>query len=700
MQQRLGVAERMAAMGRRVVRSYMPDQHRAFFEQLPFLVAGTVDGEGNPWATFLTGKPGFARSPDPHTLQMNVRRAPDDPAWQGIQGGEAVGLLGIELHTRRRNRLNGVLLAADDAHPARWELKVHHSFGNCPQYIQRRALEVVDDTPRGEGGTEKKMGNGRESRVRVSTELMVSDRAMIAAADTFHVASYVDLDVETSGGIGNARQVDVSHRGGQAGFVRVGEDGRLTIPDFAGNLHFNTLGNFLENPRAGLIFVDFQRGDVLQMTGRAEVLLEGPEIDAFEGAERLWYFTPERVVFRKAALGLRWRLLEWSPNSLMTGSWTQVEQRIEAERHRHTWRPFTVTQVVQESAVIRSLHLRPANGEGTLRHQAGQHLPIRVEVPGHGLQHRVYTLSVAPSDAPYRISVKEEGLVSTHLHRQVKVGDCIEALAPAGNFTIDALEREREAVLLAAGVGITPLLAMLRHVVFEGQRTRRTRPTTLVYAAQNRSVRAFDEEIEALRKVAQGAVRVVRVVSAPGPEEVLGRTHDFEGFVSPAVLAKVLPDLSRRPDAYDFYLCGPPPFMQSVYDGVRAAGVADGRIHAEAFGPASLTRRLDPGSENEESTLHASMKAASVKPVRILFGSSKTEAQWEPAGPDLLTLAESMGLQPAFGCRIGACGACKVPVRRGQVVHRGAPTYPVGPDEALLCCALPAEGRDFLEIEG
>jgi predicted pyridoxine 5'-phosphate oxidase superfamily flavin-nucleotide-binding protein len=103
---------------------------------------------------------------------------------------------------------------------------------------------------------------------------------MIAVADTFFVASYTDDTVD-------GRQVDVSHRGGKAGFVRVGEDGVLTIPDFAGNLHFNTLGNFLLTPRAGLMFVDFATGDVLQLSGRAEVILESPEIAAFQGAERL-----------------------------------------------------------------------------------------------------------------------------------------------------------------------------------------------------------------------------------------------------------------------------------------------------------------------------------------------------------------------------------------------------------------------------
>jgi hypothetical protein len=108
----------------------------------------------------------------------------------------------------------------------------------------------------------------------------------------------------------------------------------LTVPDFAGNLHFNTLGNFLLNPRAGLLFTDFASGDILQLTGRAEVILDSPEIAAFQGAERLWTFTPEKVVLRECALPLRWVMRErgWSPIALKTGDWAEAQARLAAAR--------------------------------------------------------------------------------------------------------------------------------------------------------------------------------------------------------------------------------------------------------------------------------------------------------------------------------------------------------------------------------
>ncbi|HEY0342264.1 MAG TPA: pyridoxamine 5'-phosphate oxidase family protein, partial [Steroidobacteraceae bacterium] len=129
-------------------------------------------------------------------------------------------------------------------------------------------------------------------------------------------ASYADLE-------GDKRQVDVSHRGGKPGFVKVDRDDMLTVPDFAGNQFFNTLGNFLVNPRAGLVFVDFDNGDLLQLSGDARVVLEDPDIATFEGAERLWRFTPRQIVHRAEALPLRWTFEPdgWSPDSLRTGHW-------------------------------------------------------------------------------------------------------------------------------------------------------------------------------------------------------------------------------------------------------------------------------------------------------------------------------------------------------------------------------------------
>lgn len=286
MQRCLGVADRMNVVGPRVIRRQLIDQHRLFFAELPFIVLGAVDENGNAWATLRAGTPGFLHSPDPLLLRAAIGRDRKDPADSGMNDGDAIALLGIQPETRRRNRMNGIIRRdkCDEL-----EILVKESFGNCPRFITPWSLQFTRDPAAAGPGISEELPH-LES---VSAELVLR-------ADTFFVASYVDDE--------RGRRIDVSHRGGRSGFVRVGEDGALTIPDYTGNMFFNTLGNFLINPRAGLVFVDWRNGDLLQMTGRVEVLSACGEDELLDGAERAWRFIPELIVRRKEALPLRMNL--------------------------------------------------------------------------------------------------------------------------------------------------------------------------------------------------------------------------------------------------------------------------------------------------------------------------------------------------------------------------------------------------------
>ncbi len=654
LQRRDGAVEKMDDLGRRFVRNYLTDQHREFYPQLPFVVLGAVDPAGDVWATLRAGQPGFLSAPEPTHLHLALDRELSDPADAGMEDGDAIALLGIQLSTRRRNRMNGTI-ARTGAHSFR--LDVRQAYGNCSQYIQLRDF-IFAAAP--------------EAHATIPpvelTQLDAVARKIISQADTLFVASYIEAEDAT-------RRVDVSHRGGKSGFVRLDADGTLTIPDFAGNQFFNTFGNFLLNPRAGLVFVDFESGELLQLTGTAEVVLESPDIAAFAGAERLWRFRPHRIIRRPQALPLRMHPTGefWSPHVLTTGSWAAPAAP------DNSWRPFRVTSIVAESSVIRSLTLAPADGSPLPPHLAGQHLPVRVRLAQHETPaQRSYTLSVAPSDARYRISVKREGLVSTHLH-SLREGDLIEARAPAGGFTIDAAER-RPAVLLAAGVGITPMLAMLRHLVHEGTLSGRIRPVWFFQAARSLQERAFDAELASLVAAAGGAVRLVRFLDAP--DTAAPETYDRAGRINIAALCETLPF-----NDYDFYMCGPPPFMQALYDGLRGLNIADARIHAEAFGPASLRRTPDAARDSTPGA------TPSTQPVRVSFAKSGGDAEWTPDSGSLLDLAEASGLQPEFSCRNGSCGTCRTRILEGEVAYANQPTASVGSDEALICCAQPAAGQ-------
>ncbi|WP_339431440.1 MULTISPECIES: pyridoxamine 5'-phosphate oxidase family protein [unclassified Pseudomonas] len=663
LQEHVGVAERMEAFGRKVIRTWMPDQHREFYQQLPFMLYGAVDAEGRPWASVLEGAPGFAHSPDPQRLQFASLPADDDPA--PIRHGEPVGLLGIELHTRRRNRLNGHVTNLE---ASGFDVTVDQAFGNCPQYIQLRQFQRVPLT------------DPASRPARHLDALDDAGAALIASADTFFIASYVDVDGQ--------RSVDVSHRGGQAGFVRV-EGNRLTIPDFAGNLHFNTLGNLLLNPKAGLLFIDFSTGDLLHLSGRTEIVLDGPQIEAFQGAERLWTFDVEKLVRRPAALALRWRFDGMSPTSLLTGNWAEADARLQAQALGNRWRPLRVAKIEAESRNIRSIYLEPDDGAGLPVFLAGQHLPLRFTLDGE-VHIRTYSLSSAPSDGFYRISVKREGRVSSHLHEQIQVGDVLEARAPQGHFTVAPLER-RPLVLLAAGVGITPLLSMLREVVYQGLRTRRIRPTWLLQSSRSLADQPFRKELDRLLDSAGDAVRVLRLLSQPEEDAHEGEDFDLHGRIDDAVLRNLL--AVEDYDQIDFVLCGPGAFTQGLYDSLRELDVRDAQIHAETFGPSTLKRRADADAITIEQP------PAATTSVPVVFERSAKEARWQPDGGSLLELAESRGLRPEFSCRGGSCGTCKTRLVSGAVNYPQPPADIPEEGQVLICCAVPAQSEQPLVLD-
>lgn len=306
MQARAGALERLTAIGPRVVRDHMPDQHRELFEKLPTLVVGSLDAAGQPWASLLAGPPGFVHTPDERHLRVTARPAADDPLAATLAVGAPLGLLGLEPHTRRRNRMNGRVV--DDGAEG-FTVRVDQSFGNCPQYIQAREPEWVPHAP----GPVQHHG----------ARLIEPARALLARADTVFIASAAPRAGSDTSPVEPSQGVDVSHRGGLPGFIHVrdhddgsvGGEGAsvLTIPDYRGNFFFNTLGNLLARPQAGLLCVDPESGDVLQLAAEASIVWDGPELAATPGAERLLRLRVVSHLWRPRALPLRWSAPEFAP---------------------------------------------------------------------------------------------------------------------------------------------------------------------------------------------------------------------------------------------------------------------------------------------------------------------------------------------------------------------------------------------------
>jgi ferredoxin-NADP reductase/predicted pyridoxine 5'-phosphate oxidase superfamily flavin-nucleotide-binding protein len=531
-QSRLGVRESIEPWARKVVRRFLPEEHRAFYAGLPFIVAAARDGAGRPWATVLSGEPGFVSSPDPGSLRIAALPAPGDALAGAFAAGDDVGILGIELHSRRRNRVNG-RARVRSSHG--FELAVEQSFGNCPQYITERSWRRTETAAR--------------PRARRSDSLSQGGRRLVERADTFFIAT----GHRESGRESEAFGMDASHRGGSTGFVEVRGPRRLVFPDYAGNNHFNTLGNLLLDPRVGLLFVDFERGELLQLSGRAEIDWGSPAVARVPGARRLVCVEIDDVVELPGALPLRWDAAGEAVRELRV-----VEKR-------------------RESADVTSFVFEARDGGALPAFVAGQYLPVELAIPGEAAPVvRTYSLSGPPADARYRISVKRhpQGLASRHLHDRVEVGDVVSARAPRGEF-VSRPSGARPVVLVSAGVGATPLLSMLHALAPDPARR-----VCFVHGARDGRHHPFRHEVERLARSAPN-VRLHVAYSRPQPSEVAGRDFQSEGRVDAALLEKLLPGL-----AADFYLCGPTGFMADLQRQLEARGVPGERIQTESFGPA------------------------------------------------------------------------------------------------------------------
>lgn len=697
-QEKLGVRDKMEQFGQRVIREYLPQQHRDFYTQLPFVFVGHADHEAWPWASLLYGDPGFMHSPDDKTLLIDSNYAKGDPLVQSLKNRThalPLGMLGIELPSRRRNRLSAQAMLRDDGV---LECEVDQTFGNCPQYIQARHAKPIERDHLPEEKS-KKIHALDDDAVR-----------LISQTDTFFVASFVKRETHSI-----SEGVDVSHRGGQPGFVRVDDSMCLTIPDFAGNNHFNTLGNFALNPKAGLLFLDFKRHHLLTLTGRVEILWDHPDQAHFDGAHRLWRFHLDHGYWLYNSLQFEWSEPEPSINNSLTGNWKQASQRQQAETYRNTWLAYKIQSIERETPSVKSFYLSPVDKNFTYpSFKAGQFLRIKVTNKDSGVFHhsyRHYSLSCAPDDDFLRISVKRhldsaesqetsanaEGHVSHILHDQLNEGDQLEIQSAQGAFTLDH-NTTRPAVLIAAGIGMTPMISMLRDAVFHLVKMRTVRPMICFFSVKNLEERIFYDEIASLRESLQGQLRVVWCLTQEsdrernafaGSEDSSSLSDHYAERLSKAILQMELPL-----DDYDFFVCGPSDFMQDTYRSLRDLSVADDRIFAEAFGPAGLKRdHLSSTDVSSTVARHALIKFENQQ------GQFLTELAWQENDGYLLDFAESHGLNPAYSCRAGQCGACQVTVKSGKLVHEGSDlAKTLADDQALLCCAKPAR-NDELESQ-
>ena len=341
------------------------------------------------------------------------------------------------------------------------------------------------------------------------------------------------------------------------------------------------------------------------------------------------------------------------------------------------FRPLRVTRVDRESANVISLSFEPLDGSPLPAALPGQFLVLRLRIkPDLPPLLRNYSMSGAPGANAYRVSVKREvnGAVSSFLHNHVHVGDVLEASAPRGTFTL--APGEEAVVLLSAGIGATPVLAMLHALASIASQ----REVWWLYGARNRNEHPFATESRGLLKNLERGHSLI-VYSQPGAEDRIGQDYDSPGRLSVPLLEKL-----GVPRNADFYLCGPSPFLSSFTASLQAWGVDSHRIHTEVFGALeSITPGIAPAPVRP---VHPPSGTPGAGP-QISFARSGLTVRWDPSYLSLLELAEACDVPVRWSCRTGVCHTCECALIGGAVDYQPDPLEPPADGNVLICCSQP-----------
>jgi ferredoxin-NADP reductase len=343
-----------------------------------------------------------------------------------------------------------------------------------------------------------------------------------------------------------------------------------------------------------------------------------------------------------------------------------------------------VSRIDRESNSVFSLVLAPADGEPLAAALPGQFVVLRLPIQsGAPPVLRSYSLSDLPSTEHYRVSIKQEekGLGSTYLRTRITPGSKLEVSAPRGSFILRS--GGEPVVLLSGGVGATPVLAMLHALVAE----KSNRPVWWLHGARNREDHPFREESRALLQELKSGHGYVQY-SRPGPADQRGVDFDAAGHLAVSEFDKI-----GVPHEGQFYLCGPPAFLQELTAGLAAWGVTADHIHTEIFGTLDS---ITPGMKAESHSPHLPAGPAGFGP-QVSFARSGLTLPWDARYQSLLELAEACDVAVRWSCRTGVCHTCETALIAGDVDYDPEPLDPPAKGDAFICCSRP-RGEVILDL--